>query len=102
MASPIITALVRVGVVGFQSLKGDITCMKDTEARLTEEIGKQREDLPALNDNLDRVLESSLAEQPRQSGASRSVQSPAPAPGPSCQNGIPPAWHYGPLVLPAQ
>ncbi|HBP52989.1 MAG TPA: hypothetical protein DD643_00925 [Synechococcus sp. UBA8638] len=62
IASPIITplviALVSIGVVGFQSLKGDI---RDTEARLTEEISKQREDLQALSDKLDRVLESLLA-----------------------------------------
>ncbi|CZB17033.1 hypothetical protein [Candidatus Synechococcus spongiarum] len=75
VASPIITALVislvSVGVVGFQSLKGDI---RDVEARLTAEIrsseDRQREDLKlvredvrALSDKLDRVLESLLAAQ---------------------------------------
>jgi len=66
IASPIITtlviALVSIGVVDFQSLKGDI---RNTEARLTEEIqaseARQREDLRALSDKLDQVLESLLA-----------------------------------------
>lgn len=57
----LVIALVRVGVVGFQSLKSDI---RDTEARLTAEISRQREDLQALSGNLDRVLESLLAARP--------------------------------------
>lgn len=67
IASPIITALaialVSVGVAGFQSLKGDI---RDTEAHLTEEIqaseARQREDLRALSDKLDRLLDPSSTE----------------------------------------
>ncbi|MCY4173052.1 MAG: hypothetical protein OXF25_03105 [Cyanobacteria bacterium MAG CAR3_bin_5] len=66
IASPIVTALVialvSIGVVGFQSLKGDI---RNTEARLREEIqaseARQRGDIRALSDKLDRVLESLLA-----------------------------------------
>ena len=87
VAGPIITALVislvSIGVVGFQSLKVD---MRDTEARLSaghamlreeikvsetmlreeirasearlgEEIGRLREDMRALSDKLDRLLE---------------------------------------------
>ena len=69
VAGPIITALVislaSIGVVGFQSLKVD---MRDTEARLSEQISRlreeirasedrQREDLRILSDKLDRLLE---------------------------------------------
>jgi len=73
IASPIITALVialvSIGVVGFQSLKGDIRDtearlreeIRASEARLTEEISKRRENIRALSDELDRVLESLLA-----------------------------------------
>ena len=75
-------AFVSVGVVVFQALKGDI---RDVEARLTAEItrvrtelreeiraseARQRKDLralaeevQALSDKLDRVLESLLAAQ---------------------------------------
>ena len=77
----LVIALVSIAVAGFQSLKGD---MRDMEARLSEDIiavetrltkaiaaseARQREDLKdfkaeikadnrALNDKLDRVLES--------------------------------------------
>ena len=69
VAGPIITALVislvSIGVVGFQSLKVD---MRDTEARLSEQISRlreeirasedrQREDLRILSDKLDRLLD---------------------------------------------
>jgi len=65
----LVIALVSIGVVGFQSLKGDIRDtearlreeIRASEARLTEEISKRREDIRALSDELDRVLESLLA-----------------------------------------
>ena len=85
-ASPIITALVialvSVGVVGFQSLKGDIRAVEDrltteisrvrkeireeiraSEARQQEGLRALSEDVKALSDKLDRVLESLLAAQ---------------------------------------
>lgn len=81
--SALIIALVTVGVAGFNSLKGDMRDLKSdmrdmgamlgqqiemlkldtmaSETRLRQDIKELRADNRALNDKLDRLLESFLA-----------------------------------------